>query len=215
MSLSSGTVMALQIGSGFFWTLVYLLIIKRGFEDRTYGMPLVALAANLSWEFIFSVRLPHRPPQLYVNYVWLLFDLVILVQTVRFGKQTLKDLVPEKWFYPTLGLSLVTAFGIVLTMSYEFQDWDGKYAAFGQNLMMSILFVIMLLRRKSLAGQSVYIAIFKMIGTVLPSFLFANLYPGTPLLYFLYVMIFVFDWLYIILLYFKHKELGINPWKRF
>ncbi len=42
------------LGSGLFWTVTYLLIIRRGFRDQTYGMPLVALCANLAWEFIFS-----------------------------------------------------------------------------------------------------------------------------------------------------------------
>lgn len=44
----------LMLGSGAFWTLTYVLMIRRGFVDRTYGMPLVALGANVSWEFIFS-----------------------------------------------------------------------------------------------------------------------------------------------------------------
>lgn len=31
------------VGSGVLWTLTYLLIIRQGFLDRTYGMPLAAL----------------------------------------------------------------------------------------------------------------------------------------------------------------------------
>ena len=57
---------SLQISSGVLWTMVYLLIIKRGFADKTYGMPLPALCANLSWEFIFSFIHPHGVPQIYV-----------------------------------------------------------------------------------------------------------------------------------------------------
>jgi hypothetical protein len=47
---------ALMLGSGTFWALAYVLIIRRGFLDETYGMPFVALCANVSWEFIFSFR---------------------------------------------------------------------------------------------------------------------------------------------------------------
>jgi hypothetical protein len=32
---------------------------------------------------------------------------------------------------------------------------------------------------------------------------------------FLYVAIFVFDLVYLFLLHAKHRELGIDPWKRF
>jgi len=39
---------ALMLGSGAFWTLACVLIIRRGFLDETYGMPLVALCANAS-----------------------------------------------------------------------------------------------------------------------------------------------------------------------
>ncbi|MHC5853839.1 transmembrane-type terpene cyclase [Nostoc sp.] len=44
----------LMLGSGAFWILTYILLIQRGFKDQTYGMALVALCANLSWEFIGS-----------------------------------------------------------------------------------------------------------------------------------------------------------------
>lgn len=94
MSISS-IIIPFQILSGIFWTLVYVLIIKRGFQDKTYGMPLAALVANVSWEFIFSFILPHQPPQLYVDYVWLSFDIVILIQTLIYGKKALKDIIPE------------------------------------------------------------------------------------------------------------------------
>jgi hypothetical protein len=214
MPLSPELTDMLKIGGGIFWTLVYLLIIKHGFQDHTCGMPLPALAGNLAWEFTFSCLLPPKAPAIYINVVWLALDLVILVQLLRFGKNALKNILPGNWFYLALLLALVTAFGAVLTVTFEFQDWDGIYSVFGINLMMSILFVVMLLQRKDIAGQSMYIAIFKMIGTLLPSILFFALYPGSPLLNFLYVMILIFDWLYIFLLYAKHREVGVNPWTR-
>ena len=36
----------LQMISGISWTLVYLILIIRGFKDKTYGMPFYALALN-------------------------------------------------------------------------------------------------------------------------------------------------------------------------
>ena len=32
--------------SGISWTVVYIEMIRRGFMDKTYGMPLFALALN-------------------------------------------------------------------------------------------------------------------------------------------------------------------------
>ena len=177
-------------------------------------MPILALCANISWEFIFSFVHPQSIPQVYVNIIWFLFDVVILYQVLRFGRAAVNELVPERYFYPAFILSLFSSFGIILSMTHEFNDWHGRYAAFGQNFVMSVLFILMLLRRNDVSGQSVYIAVFKMLGTVLSSILFYMLYPLSYLLNFLYIAIFIFDWLYLILLYRKHQESGINPWKR-
>jgi hypothetical protein len=189
---------AIMVGSGVLWTLAYLLIIRRGFLDRTYGMPLVALCANLSWEFIFSFVYPHDLPQRAVNVVWLSFDLVILLQLLLYGPREFADL-PRRAFYAVLALVLATSFGAVLAVTYELGDFDGVYSAFGQNLMMSVLFIAMLRSRGSLRGQSVGIALSKMGGTALASFAFYFYnpdYAGLVLLPLLYVTILVFDGIY-------------------
>ena len=211
MTVSPELTWSLQIGSGIFWTAVYVLIIRLGFLERTYGMPITALCANISWEFIFSFVYPHDPPQNYITIVWFVFDLVIVLQTLRFGKVAFE---PPSLFYPAFFLGLLVSFGAILAITVQFNDWDGKYAAFGQNLMMSVLFVAMLLKRQDIKGQSMYIALGKMVGTLLPSILFFLRFPNAPLLNFLYVSIFIFDVIYAVLLYTKHRELGINPWTR-
>jgi hypothetical protein len=190
---------AIMVGSGVLWTLAYLLIIRRGFLDRTYGMPLVALCANLSWEFIYSFVYPHDLPQWAVNVVWLSFDLVILLQLLLYGPREFADL-PRRLFYAAFALALATAFGAVLAVTLEFGDFDGAFSAFGQNLMMSILFVTMLYSRGSLRGQSVSIAALKMGGTALASFAFYFFnpnYDGSILLPFLYAAILIFDGVYV------------------
>jgi hypothetical protein len=190
---------AIMVGSGVLWTLTYLLIIRQGFLHRTYGMPLVALCANISWEFIFAFVYPHDLPQRAVNVVWLSFDVVILIQLLLYGPREFATL-PRRLFYAAFALALTTAFGAVLTVTLQFDDSDGAYSAFGQNLMMSILFVTMLYSRGSMRGQSVWIAVLKMGGTALASFsfyLFNPDYDGSILLPFLYVAILIFDGIYV------------------
>ena len=214
---------AIEIGSGICWTLVYLLIIKRGFQDKTYGMPLWALAANISWEFIFSfILLTHNNVQHVVDIVWCLFDLVIVIQVLRFGRASFKGTpILERYFYVMAALVLLVSFGAVYTMTLQLESTippgriDGRYAAFSQNLMMSILFVAMLINRNNIDGQSIYVGLFKMIGTVLPSILFYLTIPSDVFLNFLYVTIFAFDLLYVILLFGKMREMKVNPWRRF
>ncbi|MEN9353687.1 MAG: hypothetical protein RL318_1012 [Fibrobacterota bacterium] len=214
MTLDPQTVLIFKIGSGLFWTLVYLLVLYRGWKDRTYGMPLAALGANLGWEFIFSFVFPHASPQLEVNRVWFLFDMAILVQTFLYGRSSQHD--PwVKSIFPWMVVGWV-AMGtlLVAAVTLEFQDMHGMYAAFGQNLMMSILFVTFLIHRGSSAGQSLWIALFKLIGTVLPSILFHFKYPDTILLNTLFVLIFLFDCLYLGLLWRRLVQEGGKVWGR-
>src|SRR5690554_7553597 len=73
----------LILTGGIFWLLVYIEIIRKGFKDKTYGMPLAALLVNISWEFISSFVFPAEGIQLYINYLWFFLDLVILLQLDR------------------------------------------------------------------------------------------------------------------------------------
>ena len=208
---------ALMNTGGLFWSLTYILIIRRGFKDKTYGMPLAALCANISWEAIFSFIYPPSIPQLYINYIWLFLDVFIVLQFLKFGKSEFQAL-SKKQFYTMFLLVLATCFGLVFSISYEFSDWKGAYAAFGQNLMMSILFIVMLFRRDDLRGQSIFIALFKMIGTALSSiafYLYASIAQGSVLLAFLFVSIFVYDLIYTVMVYQKYRENGISVWGRF
>lgn len=189
----------LLIASGLCWTVTYLLIIRRSLLDRTYGMPLAALCANIAWEFLFAFAHPSPGVQRIVNIVWFLLDAVIFYTLLRYGPKEFVRL-SRAAFYAVVALSLATALGGVAVVSGQFDHWQGIYAAFGQNLMMSALFVAMLYQRGSLRGQSAAIALFKLLGTACASlefFLYASPAYRNPLLWFLYVAIFVFDAIYL------------------
>ena len=157
---------ALFLGCGLFWTTAYLLIIRAGLRERTYGMPIVALAANLSWEFIFSFIRPTAGFQQTVNIVWFLFDLGILATVVRFGPREFPWL-PRRAFHAALAGTIALAYLGVDAVCRQFDHGAGFFAAFGQDLMMSGLFLSMLLARRGPRGQSVAIAACKLIGSAL------------------------------------------------
>jgi len=201
---------------GVFWSMTYIFIIRRGFKDKTFGMPMAALCANISWEAIFAFFTPHDPPQLYVNYIWFSLDVVIVLQFLKYGKKEFMN-ISKWWFLSAFGLGIAIAIPMILAVNHQFEDSVGAYAAFGQNLMMSVLFVTMLINRKGIDGQSVYIALFKMIGTSLSSlafYLYRPIAQDSTLLQFLFVIIFVFDLIYLIGIYKKCKHFT-NPIKRF
>ena len=206
----------LMIIGGLFWSLTYVLIIRRGFKDRTYGMPLAALCANISWEAIFSFIYPVSPPQLYINYIWFLIDVFIVMQFLKYGLSEFPALSNKK-FYAMFLMALTTFFCLVLFITMEFKDWQGAYAAFGQNLMMSVLFIVMLYSRDNLRGQSIYIALFKMLGTGVSSlafYLYQPIAQGSVLFSFLFISILIYDIIYVFLIYQKSMKNNIPVWSR-
>src|SRR5579883_3403907 len=67
-------VTALLLATGGFWTAAYVLLIRVGVRERTFGMPVAAFATNISWEFMFAfVRSPVGVQQ-WINVVWFGFD---------------------------------------------------------------------------------------------------------------------------------------------
>ena len=80
------------------------------------------------------------------------------------------------------------------------------YSAFLQNLLMSVLFIDMLVRRGSREGQSLTIAVNKWLGTLAPTILFGIVgdggFPrGSFLILVLGILCSIFDLTYIGLLF--------------
>ncbi|MGN6630159.1 MAG: hypothetical protein ACTHKJ_09860 [Candidatus Nitrosocosmicus sp.] len=196
---------------GIFWILAYIFIISKGFKDKTYGMPLIALCANISWEFIFSFILPPKPPQLFINYLWFGFDTIIVAQFLKYGKNEFLQWSSSK-LYSLFVFLIVSEFSIVLFGTITIGEFQGVYSAFGMNLVMSMLFIIMLFKRNSLRGQSIYIAVFKMLGTGLISthfYLYEQISRSSFILPTLYISIFILDVLYIYLIIRQSKRNNI------
>ena len=188
----------LTLVSGLCWTLVYIEGIRLGIRDRSYAIPFYALALNLSWELLytyFGLR-TRIDLQTIINAVWFLFDVGILYTYFKYGKKYFPVNLAY-WFLPWSILGLFTAFCVEYAFVREFGiSAGGTYAAFLQNLLMSVLFIGMLVRRGSTEGQSLTIAVSKWLGTLAPTIVFGIIRPK------LFIMIVgllcsVFDLIYI------------------
>jgi hypothetical protein len=200
-------------------------------------MPLVALAANLSWEAIFlwkTIALDGLDARLWLILPWTLLDVAIAVQCFRWGDADFARFSDERgrrWFAPALAAIIAFAAAVILSIVREFADAIGWYAAFGQNLLMSALFVAMLLRRGDVRGQSPAIALCKLLGTLF-AFVLALFWspptlhahwttllpprytPIAPLLVTLYAGTFALDLVYLGLLVGAYRARGLVPWRR-
>lgn len=212
--MSPTLVTVLTLISGISWSIVYIDLIRRGFKDQTYGMPLFALAFNIAWEFIFAfVTGFHVSVQKIVNVVWFLLDAIIVYTYFKFGRKDFPK-AHEKYFIPWSIAAFLVGFVVIYAMVMELgEDWAARYSAFGQNLLMSVLFILMLTRRNNVDGQSMTIAIFKWLGTLAPTIQFYG-QTGSAMILVFGIGCFVYDLIYIWMLRNRFIELKLNPFTR-
>ncbi len=212
--------------SGLCWIVAYILLVKRGFQDRSYGMPLVALSGNVAWETIFSLIYPIgvTSPGRVILFLWMILDAFIAVTFFLYGYKYFEDSYhfTRRQFYIVGVFCLSSAYAFfvaaprfLLSLPLFANDMFevASFLAYVLNLVISVLFVNMILQRRTVEGQSIYIALLKWFGTLIVSvwYLFEHNYP---LVWFLVVEIEVFDILYLALIYAKLKRTGMNPWLR-
>lgn len=172
----------LTLVSGAAWMIVYEECIRLGFRDKSCAMPFFALGLNFAWELInFVGELVfqwHGQPvgviavQVWVNGFWALLDIVILVTYLRYGASEWPKGIDKKWFFPWVALVLTCCYSLQIAFIVEFGGvMAAEYSAFLQNLLMSVLFIAMFVRRGDLRGQSVLLAAAKWIGTLAPTIL--------------------------------------------
>ncbi|MFJ9817664.1 hypothetical protein ACIRU3_20815 [Streptomyces sp. NPDC101151] len=191
---------AFLLGTGLFWTVAYVLLIRTGLRERTFGMPVVAFATNISWEFMFAFVRPPSGVMHVINIVWFCFDVAIGYTVVRFGRAEFPQL-PDRLFLPALAVLLALAYPGMNYASEQFDEGVGAITAFGSNLAMSAMFLAMLAARRGTRGQSVGIAVAKLLGTACASLSMLTDPDGEPrydsaLMYYLYIGCFLLDLAY-------------------
>jgi hypothetical protein len=167
---------ALTLVSGIAWTIVYIEAARIGFRDRTYAMPVAALALNLAWEWTYAARSMIVGSSLLgvIELVWGLADLLIVYTYLRYGRAELPPFVTRWMFIGWSVLLLAISFAVQLLFLAHFGAKNGGgYSAFLQNLLMSGLFIAMFVARGGgLRGQSLTIAVAKCLGTLAPTLLY-------------------------------------------
>ncbi len=238
LSLTEATIIAYKM-CVYTWVVTYIALIWRGVKDRSYGMPIVALALNLTWEFtFFAVLTPHGsidsalvPNGAFKAQMWFaicfLLDLGILYTYFRYGFRHFEGkyaLSRRLWVAYSVAL-LLFCFFLIHSAALFFMQFDtyfqrdqieaAKLIAFIQNAVMSICFVAMYHMRNSIDGQSFTIAWTKFLGSSLmvgPIYLMQH-----PDNYFAWVVIgtmFLADLWYMILIWGALRRAGINPLTR-
>ncbi|KAJ9149325.1 hypothetical protein NKR23_g4203 [Pleurostoma richardsiae] len=112
---------ALLAGGVSLWCATYVLMTRRSLQTRSYGMPLLALATNLSWEVVYAGYVTEMPLELAGFAAWLLLDVGLVYTTVRFA--------PEDWrrSSPVVGRRMGWILGVMVAVGcaghYAFARW--------------------------------------------------------------------------------------------
>ncbi|MBS4063702.1 MAG: hypothetical protein KGZ74_04040 [Chitinophagaceae bacterium] len=199
---------------GICWLITYLLIIYRSFKDKSYGMPFTGLALNISWEYIYGfIVIPAQIGlQTWVNRMWFVLDVFILIAYMRYGKTDWPKKESHWLFWPHLMFTLTAGFVLLLYFEKDFESDAITYSAFLMNMLFSGLYINMFFFRNSLKGQSVGIAFFKLIGTAC-----ASLYLLNGFTFFLQLtglICFVLDSTYLLLIVQQYKKENRNIFTR-
>ncbi len=139
---------------GVLWILAYIFTIFVGFRDHSYGIPLVAVCMNLSWELVFSVLIPQESKlNTAITLLWLGLDCVVLCQLLRWGRVEQMPQLRPYFFIIVAGTLMLSTIGY-LTFQCTFHDPEGHQEAYINNLVMSILFVFLFFSRPGMHGLS-------------------------------------------------------------
>lgn len=73
----------LLITGTLLWDMAYVLISIRSLRTKSYGVPLLALAINLSWELVYASYVSEHPLERLGFAVWLLLDIPLVYVTIK------------------------------------------------------------------------------------------------------------------------------------
>ncbi len=157
---------------GILWILTYILIIRRSFKDRAYGLPMFAICLNITWESlaVLSCNAPEgtlglsgicpMPPAtsptlkfaetagILVDVFWLGLDVILAWQLFRWGRQL--ERVPHMrrhWTRNLVGL-IVIFFFLQLGFVTYYDDIFLIVNGWIINMVMSLGFLFLLWDRE-------------------------------------------------------------------
>ncbi|MFG7942316.1 transmembrane-type terpene cyclase [Streptomyces cacaoi] len=203
------TVEAADVSDGLFaavagptalgWIVTYILAIRQARQDGRVAIPAYLIAVNIAWEFSLTFLLEQTPTQRQINFLWLVFNVFLLAQALRYGPRDHLGMSPRTFRWTLAGV-LVWAAVIVMVGANELRDLDGMYTGMIIQVPLSVSFILMLRRRGSSVGQSMYIAVAKTVGSLFAGLTAVLVHPAHHLLQVLVPTYVILDIAYVVLL---------------
>ena len=167
-------IIILRLMCGGFWMISYSIAIYKGIKDKSYAMPFFALCLNISWEILYFKKVLNGGDGgllwTVMDSIWLILDSGILITYFLYGKKYYPDKL-KNYFLIFSIFQLIIAM-LIMNEFYINYPFHAKInAGFFINIVMSMLFIDMLIKRNGKEGQSIILAITKFIGTLVATIL--------------------------------------------
>lgn len=193
------------------WLTAYALAFFRGLKDKCVGVPALLVAVNFAWEFNLSIVLDQDETQRHINFSWALFNIFIITQVLRWGHKDYPEWTRKKFLWSLVAMFVWASFMVVVG-TMEIGDYPGTYTGTIINIPLSLAFITMLRNRGSSAGQSMYIALAKLIGSIGAGATVYAEFPGHNLFFVLFATVHILDIIYMVMLRKQILSEGQNPW---
>ena len=167
-------IIILRLMCGGFWMISYSIAIYQGIKDKSYAMPFFALCLNIFWEILYFKKVLNGGDGgllwTVMDSIWLILDSGILITYFLYGKKYYPDKL-KNYFWIFSIFQLIIAM-LIMNEFYINYPFHAKInAGFFINIVMSMLFIDMLIKRNGKEGQSIILAITKFIGTLVATIL--------------------------------------------
>ncbi|HMK39304.1 MAG TPA: hypothetical protein VK569_08190 [Bacteroidota bacterium] len=178
--------MVLFAGGCYIWVAVYIIYIRHIMRHRMIGMPVFAAASNIAWELVYGFVPPSTDMGLLVVWgyrIWFLLDLYIFAGVVRLGATQVSIEALRPRFKPII--ILTAAAWAVVYYFFKVEGFDtviGAISAYVAQSLISVLYLLLLLRHHRLVWFSYPVAWLKMLGSgLITVFMFMH-YPANHFL---------------------------------
>lgn len=173
----------LNASCGILWTTAYILYVQQARKDNSYGMPLLALILNISWEFVYTFVYHLNGVGRLFHFPWVFIDGFLFYETLKHG--------PEMWektspivadnFGAIVFISLFVATTAQWTFASQFSSYNASFwSAYVCQNVLSWGSLWMLLTRGDSTGHSMPIWWCRFLGSLAANLRYAYRVKAWP-----------------------------------
>ncbi len=195
----------------FMWVIVYALYARHIFRHKMIGMPVFAAASNFGWEFVWGFVQPYTDMGtlfLWGYRAWFLIDLYIFYGLMQHGAGQVSIPAIKQYFKPLMILTAL-CWGIIYYF-FKIQGFDtpiGANSAYIAQFLISILYLLLILRHHKLVWSSYSISWLRSLGTGFISVFMVLHYPDNYFLLTLCALSAMLDGVY---LFVFHRRMAVD-----